>query len=103
MARNKLIYDCSQPITRNIRIVDINDKFIYDYIYDNVNKGEIKKGTLQQWITDLDKIEKDKISKQKKFAAKRTLFVKTFLPTLKKENLTQSNDYNMLLNIAKED
>ena len=103
MARAKLIYDASQPSTRNIRIVDINDRFIYDYIYDKVNTGEITKSRLEEWIANLDKIEKDKTSKQKKFAAKRTLFVNTFLPTLRKENQIQSNDYHSLLKIAKAD
>lgn len=104
MAKAKLIYDASQPTTRNIRIIDINDKYIYDYISDNVEGGKIKKAQLQKWITDLKKIEDDtKTSKQKKFAAKRKLFVNTFIPKLAKDYNLGSKDYGDLLLKAKDD
>ena len=70
---------------------EITRAYIQDYVAHGVKAGEIKEEKLNKWIEEIEKIEDDTTkSHAEQFAAVRTLFINTFMPTLtaKKEKMS---------------
>lgn len=88
MAKTKLKFEAG-VLPRSA--TEITRAYIQDYVTHGVKAGEINAEKLAKWIQDIEKIEADSTkSHAEQFAAIRTLFITTFMPTLvaKKEKMS---------------
>ena len=73
---------------------EITREYILDYIAYGVKAGEIKAEALAKWIKDVEAIEADTTKSQmKKYAGIRSLFVNTFMTSLKAKKAKNMSDF----------